>query len=151
MEQALTDGANAIRESLHNLSPSLAKADASYSLWKTAQDSMQNKVTNAVGSRNALVSNSTILSGVIGSGIGAAVGGAAGAAGGAATAETLNMLMGTTVYRTMSLYAKKQVQDALAKGLTQKAIGLILAQGSMSAEEGVRKLMVPDNVPKGKR
>lgn len=138
MEKALTTGANAIRDTLHTISPTLEKADSAYSLWKTAQNSLQNKVTAGVGVENFPIGK-TLFAGTVGSGVGSALG--AGPAEGAAAGEVLNALMSTTAYRTASVATKRAVDKAISEKATQKAIGLILAQSEGTAEDKFRQYM----------
>ncbi len=148
MEQALTDGANAIRQTLHSISPSLEKADTAFSMWKTAQQSLKAKVTSDVGKPlgAGLATKSNVIAGTAGAAIGGLLGGPTGAAEGAGAAEAVSALMNTTAYRTSSLAVKKQVEDALAKKSYQKAIGLILGQTSGGFEAHVRGLTVPSQM-----
>ncbi len=103
---------NALRGELAKESPELARLNAEFALWKSAEEILEATAERVVGQKG-FARRITQLAGAV---AGGAQGGLIGIFGGATIANNLSKLINSAAWGTISAKTKAQLADALASG-----------------------------------
>ncbi len=145
-EEAISKGADAIRALQHQISPELAVADHTFSIWKDALDALTKTTRSDIG-RDPKFDMGRFLghTGVAG-GLGYALGGVTGAelVGGAEIIGTAAQhIMQSTAFRTATMSTKQNVIRLLNQGKTQKAVGFLMSQTASKTLRAGETVLLP--------
>jgi len=111
--------ANAIRAELAKESPELARVNATYTLWKSLQEIMEETIKRRTGQQGALEKVATVGGAIAGS---AGGGGILTIVGAGVLFKNISKLFSSTGWRTISAVKKAQLADSLASGKFDTAL-----------------------------
>lgn len=134
-------GADAIREGLASEYPDIAKINKEYSFWKDVQKLSEDRLTTRQGQQKGIGQK---MARIAGTAAGFTEGGFLGALGGRAVVGTLESLVSSPAWKTISAVSKDRLANALAKGRRGEAEHLIRTMratmvSSQAREAGKRK------------
>lgn len=141
-ESVYAEGANNLRQLMHNIFPELERANRQVHIWKTGTDVLGESATKEIGRMSVLLP--TFRSGALGGAVGYSLGGPAGAGIGSTVALLTSELTQTTAWKTASILARRNAIKLLNNGNIQGAIKALTAVGAGGAVKAGEKISLKE-------